>query len=154
MPIRSWVSHVPHSHPTVVSWKSVSSGSISHVSMTFLDSLVQLLWGTVSLPISVDLSLLLGMFLEKFRRCLILLSYLAPYVLLPKLLPWPFLLHWCTRGPQPPSRPQWFLGDGRLLISIGLCQPKLFCDYVLSARNAFSKQEFSSPTRVDSLCHC
>lgn len=64
------------------------SGSISHVSRTFLAFFEQLLWEPVSLHVSVDLSFLLGMFLEKFRRiCLILLSYLVLYVLLSKPLP-------------------------------------------------------------------
>lgn len=93
------------------------SRNISQVSRTFLASFAQLLWEPVSLHLSVDLHLLQEMFLEKFRRCLILLSYLAPYALIPKPLPWPFPLKWCICGPQQPSRPQWVLGGGRSMVS-------------------------------------
>ena len=71
---------------------------------------------------------------------MILPSCLAPDILLPKPLPCPFLLHWCTCRLQPPARPQHFLGGGGFLTSMGPFQPKLFCDYVLlSARRALSK---------------
>lgn len=101
----------------------------------------QLLQGPVSLLISVDPSIPPWVFLEKFwRRCLILRPAWHPTSCFQNFsLAFSYFTA-ATHRPQPPARPQLFLGGGGFLASMGPFQHKLFCDYILlSARRALSK---------------